>query len=922
MAGYKARQMSLFSQEGSVGENNCGTEVQREQTKVVEVGAKSQEVGDVSITSTSMAPMLKHYLELKRQYPEHLLLYQVGDFYELFFDDAVTASNVLSIRLTSRSKDESRAVPMAGVPIHALENYLPKLLKAGLSCLIVSQVEDSSNKKSGIAREITRIVTPGVRFEGDGLEEREYNFLAAVCVGAREHCAIAYVDVSTGELRVQEVESHDELVECVNRINPVELVLPSLVWGVRVEKTGILKELKDAAKILSAQIIYRPFVETQRSQACERVFQLVSLGNSNAEISSVTNLTDKLSLEACAAIGTVLDYVAEVSFNTKVSLSRFVVEERAKLVFIDAATRRNLELTEARIDGDRRNSLLQHIDMTRTAMGARELTQWILSPTCVLEEIISRQDAVEELLSNAEQLKLLRESFLEVRDLDRLVARISSNRASPRDFATLRDSIRNFSALKFELQKFTSEMLSNLAVQFDDLVDLFSLLEKALSSDPPQKLNEGGIFKAGFDSQLDEIIDVAVNGREWLLRLEEREKQRTGIPSLRVKYNNVFGYFIEVTKTHLDKVPSDFERRQTLVNAERFVTHELKEYEYKILSAKARQIELEKKLFVELKDKVSEFISRIYSSARVLSTLDVLASFAKLAFENNYVRPSICEESLIEITGGRHPVVEQIIGMHNFVPNDVSLNVEGRRFAVLTGPNMGGKSTYLRQIGLIQILAQAGSFVPAISAKLGIVDRIFTRIGSSDDLARGDSTFMVEMREAAVIARRATMKSLVLIDEIGRGTATADGYAIATSIAEWLRDKIRAQTVFATHFHELTGLVLAGNGMFCLSVGIVEKDGDIIFTHRIEEKAADRSYGIEVARLAGLPESLLSRASELLANDLSSQKNMQIQPCIKKIPLERKEESQILAKLRIMDLNSISPIQALNELYEIKKLAQ
>ena len=878
-------------------------------------------LGPVAVPGKELAPMLQQYVTLKKKYKEHLLLFQVGDFFEIFFEDAPLAADALQIRLTSRNKDEAGAVPMCGVPIHALDNYLPRLLKAGFSVVIISQIEESRSKKGMMQREVTRVVTPGVRFEGDGLDEKRFNYLAALLASSRETGAIAFVDVSTGWLRVQEFESTEDLSDVLRRVRPVELLLPSLVAGSVVDRTEKwYRTATDLAGELGAKLVYRPFEKPMREGVSA---QLAASLSSGAE-AAVSELA-RLSLEGLQAVHSVLGYVDEVSFGNTPKISQFTHEEPSRSVLIDASTRRNLEITETRIDGERKNSLLSHIDYTKTAMGSRLLGEWILTPSADREEIENRLDAVEELVTNRDARSAFRDAFRSVRDIDRLVSRITGLRAVPRDFGSLRDSLAVFPDIASRFGTLQSKRLTALCSEFDPLDDVFDKLKTSLVEDPPMRVNEGDIFRPGFHPEVDRLRTIGDEGHTWLVALEQREREKTGISSLKVKFNNVFGYFLEVTKAHLDKIPKHYERRQTLVNAERFVIPELKEYESQLLSAKARRIELEKELFIELRQWMCEQAGRIQRSARCLSILDVLCSFAHLAEAHNYTRPKLRDDEQSIIIGGRHPVIERVLGFHQFIPNDTKLDSAKRRFAVLTGPNMGGKSTYLRQVGLIQLLAQAGSFVPAQSAELGIVDRIFTRIGAADDLARGDSTFMVEMREAATILRKATKRSLVLIDEIGRGTATRDGLSLATAIAEWLHDVIGCRTVFATHFHELTELEDAKEGAFCLAVGVIESGDDISFTHRIEEHAASKSYGIEVARLAGLPEPLLKRAGELLAIEhhvvqppKSSPKRAEPAP----VPAPEKnwELEKIVQRVERCRPDSMTPIQALVELSEIKEI--
>lgn len=885
--------------------------------------------------AASPAPMMRQYLQTKREYPDHLLLFQVGDFYEIFFDDAKTAAEVLGIRLTSRDKESPDPVPMCGVPIHALDNYLPKILKAGLSCVVVSQVEDAKDKKGMVRREITRIVTPGVRYEGDGLDEKQFNYLAAACIGPGDSGAVSYVDVSTGHLHVQETENSEEMIEALRRINPTELLLPSVLFSVAVEKThGSIKEVKRLAQESGCRVVFRPFDRMGKEALQTQIAKLLPPCGC-AELREVLpERVGRLSPLGLAVLKTILAYVEEVSFSSTPKMSDFTVEEPAGIVFIDAATRRNLELTETRLERERRNSLLYHIDYSRTPMGSRLLTDWVLCPSGKKEEIETRYDAVEELLHAPGTLEDLRSLFAGIRDIDRLLSRVTGLRAAPRDLGALLESAQLLPRIRELLAQFNSAALCEIKERFDALEDVEERLRSALADELPLRINEGGIFRGGFHPEIDRLRRIRSDGHSWLAQLEEKEKKRSGISGLKIRYNNIFGYFIEVTKTHLHKVPPDFERKQTLVNAERFVTKELKDYELSMLSAKAKLIELERELFVELRSWVAEQAGRIQQTSRVLAVLDVLCSYAHLAAAHNYCRPLLGGSEELVIKEGRHPVVERVLGAHNFIANDTYLSCGKRRLAVLTGPNMGGKSTYLRQVALIQLLAQAGSFVPAKSAKLPLVDRIFTRIGAADDLSRGDSTFMVEMKEAASIVRKATSHSLVLIDEVGRGTATTDGLALATAISEWLHDNIGCLTIFATHFHELTRLAEVKDAAFCLAVGVIEKEKEIFFTHRIEEKAADRSYGIEVARLAGLPEALLGRAQFLLEHLENEANNRSGNPAqAKTAPLasnsEKTGENELAGLLLLRSLrdrlrsyrpDAMTPLQALHEIVELKQI--
>lgn len=880
------------------------TSVPTEQAVTADDKVRDIRVGE---QDANMAPMLKAYLKTKSQFPDKVVLFQVGDFYEIFFDDASRVAEILQIRLTARHKDQLNPVPMCGVPIHAIENYLPKLLDAGVSCVVVAQTEEEPGKKGMVGREISRIVTPGVRYQGDGLDEKAFNFLAALCFDKHGAGAASVVDVSTGRLIVSETAGIEELVETLRRFRPAEVIIPSTVFSVPLEKTDRhYRDIRKTIEQLGAATLYRPFAKISAAEVARTIKPFVD--ETPVELSPLSAL-------GLATTQVLLGYVEEISCGTLPKLSQISIGEHANAVFIDSATRRNLELTETLIGGDKKHSLVSHIDYTQTPMGYRLFLEWILAPSTDLKEITSRHDAVEYLIKNASVLTAVREALPAVRDLDRLITRIGTPRATPREAKALGESLEKLPAILAVLGANTVGALQDVVAGFDPLADVYERVKAAIVDDPPAKANEGDLIRDGFDEEVDKFRHIRRDGQSMLARLEQEERERTGISGLKVKYNSVFGYFIEVTKTHLAKIPADYERKQTLVNAERFVTKALKDFEVSILSARGRQIERERELFNELRAWISLQATRIQEMSRKLSLLDVLSAFAELARRHNYCRPVMRQDIELIIKSGRHSVVEQVVGEHNFVPNDTYLNGKDRRFAILTGPNMGGKSTYLRQVGLIQLLAQTGSFVPAKSCELGIVDRIFTRIGAADDLTRGDSTFMVEMREAATIVTRATKRSLVLIDEIGRGTATTDGLAIATAIAEWLHDKVCCRTIFATHFHELTELGQQKDGAFCLSVGVIEKDHEVVFTHRIEEKVGDRSYGIEVAKLAGLPNELITRAFRLL-KEMDGKTT--VKPLVENVTIDASRDTLAQA-IADIDIDRLTPLEALNQLSQLKQ---
>jgi len=888
MANNRAVPLSLFGSEVTLGS---------EDEKVEQPVSFSSEPPTVE-NKKELAPMLQSYVEMKKRFDSHILLFQVGDFYEIFFEDARIASDSLGIRLTSRDKSSLNPVPMCGVPIHALKSYLPRLLAAGHSVAVVSQVEEKKSKgKVSIRRELTRIVTPGVRLEGDGLSERSLN-LCASAIMLPEGGAIAAIDCSTGYLKVEECDSPEEMLECLERLRAREILVPSTLFERPIDKNEKwFRAIKEGGRLTGASFTQRAYVERQGFK--------------------IPLSADRLTRPVRVALGVLLAYAEEISCGRLPPIGVCTLEDRRRPVLLDAATCKNLELLETRIDGEKKNSLISHIDYTCTAMGARLLQEWLTTPRANRAEAVSRHDAVEDFLLDIELLDRVRTLLREVRDLERVLSRVVAGRGVPRDLATLRDSIAVIPHLSLSLKSLSSELVRQLNAEIPNLGDLEELLRNALLEEPSMKLNEGDIFREGYHLELDRLRELRKEGSTKLLQMELRERERTGISSLKIRYNNVFGYSIEISRTHLGKVPSDYERRQTLANAERYITPELKAFEAELLTSKDRAIELERELYIELRAKVALRAEQIQCAARIIATIDLLASFAELAWRHNYTRPELTDGFELEIDEGRHPVIERLIGVQNFVPNKTALNGEDRRFAVLTGPNMGGKSTYLRQIGLVQLLAQVGSFVPAKRAKLGFVDRIFTRIGASDDLSRGDSTFMVEMRETSTILRRASAHSLVLIDEIGRGTATVDGRAIALAVADDLHDRIKCRTIFATHFHELTSLA-EKTGTFCLTVGVREDGDEISFTHMILEEVGNKSYGIEVARLAGLPEEVLEKARAYF-NAGEPERPI---PLVTEVKISRTKSEPILDELRNVDVDRLTPIDALLTLTRLKRESQ
>jgi DNA mismatch repair protein MutS len=905
--------------------SSSGTPVEKAEIQTIDIvpdtGQAATENPAPRIDTSRLAPMLRQYVEIKEQYPSCLLLFQVGDFFEVFFDDAVTVSDALSIRLTSRDKDQDNPIPMCGVPVHAFENYLPRLLRQGFSCVVVEQVEDAAQAKGLVKREITRIITPGVRLDGEGLDEKHSNYLSAILPYGIDSAVFVAIEVSTGILLLREAGSADEIEDLLYRYAPKEILLPfkDIEAGI-LETAPALVAALEYAKSAQVKISYRKFSLQQTASATPSgLFEGYAIEETVSK--EITKDLDAGSPALKRAVRTLLSYVRDISLHANVCISAYSFEKVAGCFVVDNATRRNLELGEASFDGDRKHSVLGVLDRTKTAAGGRVLQDWLMSPLASKEKIDARLDAISEILREPDTMDEIRQVLAEVRDMERLSTRIAGNRASPHDFSLLRGSLRVMPRIIEIVRGYTSEFFTSLGHGIDILEDVCTLLEDAFVEELPAKLGERDVIRDSYHKELARLRALRKDSQSLLTQMELEERQKTGIQNLKIKHNSVFGYFIEISKGQLAKVPDRYTRKQTLTNAERFVTPELKTLEQELLSSKTRLFDLERQLFLDIRAIVADASLRLQKLARSVAVLDVIFSFAYVSRKNSFVRPEIVEQARTEITGGRHPVVEMVCGRPDFVPNDACLDADAESFAVLTGPNMGGKSTYLRQVGIIQVLAQSGCFVPAKKAVIGIADRIFTRIGSGDALAKGESTFMVEMKEAANIIRNATSRSLVLIDEVGRGTATTDGLALATAIAHWLIDTTRCRTVFATHFHELTALPEYSDRVFCLSVGIVETSRNIEFTHRIEHKVSTKSYGLHVARLAGVPDSLINEASRLLSVDQGA------------VPVQGAENIPsgnspidsnaipsdlyaLLNQIKTLQPETVTPLQALELLYE------
>jgi DNA mismatch repair protein MutS len=882
-------------------------------------------------------PLMRQYAAVKKEHPTALLFFRLGDFYELFFDDAVVASKELQITLTSRNKEKGIAVPMCGVPHHAAEGYIGKLIRKGFKVAICEQMEDArlARKQMGtklVRREVTRVVTPGTAVDST-LGSDENNFLAALAqVG--ERVGFAALDLSTGEFRATEFSGEGALrrvQEELEQLQPKELLY------------GSAAPLFDA-KMFNAKVQRGPSPQPRASgAACTETPLDDWIFAPDHAIPLLENHFGVLSLEgfglagraaAAAAAGAILYYVRSTQRGSLDHVDRIGWYERQNCLVLDAVTVRNLELIEPLFAGtDAGITLFRSIDAAVTPMGKRLLRAWLLRPSLDLAEINARLDAVEAGVRETIAREELRRALDGVLDLERLLSRVTLETANPRDVLALASSLAKIPAIKAAVSRFATQRLNALHGALDELADLRERIEKTIVPEPPLTFADGGVIAAGLERDLDDLRELSRNSKQVLAQIEQRERGRTGIGSLKVKFNSIFGYYIEVSKSNLHLVPQDYERKQTLVGAERFTTPELKEYEAKILDAQEKIVEIERRLFLELRTAIAAEAKRIRQTALALAEVDVLASLAQVAAVRNYCRPNFsagAEDAAgdLEIIEGRHPVIEQqemAGGSERFVPNDLYLNASTHTILLLTGPNMGGKSTYLRQTALIVILAQMGSFVPARSARLSVVDRVFTRIGASDNLARGRSTFMVEMTETAAILHTATARSLILLDEVGRGTSTYDGLAIAWAAVEYLHARVRAKTLFATHYFELTELAEQLGGVKNYHVSVRETGGGIVFLRKVQPGAADRSYGIEVAKLAGLPNEVIARAREVLAEHESAERELTghlspgAAPPATQLTIFTPLSQPVLEKLRAVDLNRLTPLEALNLLAELKK---
>ena len=867
---------------------------------------------------STYTPMMQQYWDLKEKYRDCILMFRLGDFYEMFFEDAKTASQELELTLTGRDCGQAERAPMCGVPHHAVDGYVQRLLEKGYKVALCEQLEDPALAKGLVERDVIRVFTPGTVNDPGMLEEKRNNYLLSVAFQGKG-CGLAYADVSTGECRAYAIANAEQrLRDELARIEPREIITHDLV---RL-RACLGRETAGAGEQPSAWYGY-----AAASDRLKRHFHLDSL--------SAFGLDGPEMRPAVSAAGGLIRYLEETQKNALEHLTGIRLWQGSRYMLLDSATRRNLELTEGIRSRSRRGSLLSLLDRTATAMGARTLRAWIEQPLLDPAEITWRLDAVEELTREQILAMTLSEQLKGVYDMERLLSKVSYHSLNARDCLALGASFSLLPGIRSLLSGVESRALRELRDQLNPLEELCALLEKAINPDAPVVLTEGGLIREGYSPLLDEYRAAATDGRQWILGLERREREETGIRNLRVQYNRVFGYYIEVTKSYLSMVPERYTRRQTLANAERYVTPELKEMEQKIVGAQEQSVRLESQLFAEIRDRIAREIAPIQQTAEALKQLDALLSLARAAVENHYTRPELAEDGAIGISGGRHPVVEQSLSETGFIPNDTVMDADENRMLIITGPNMAGKSTYLRQVALITLMTHMGSFVPADHAKISLADRVFTRVGASDDLSSGQSTFMVEMSETAYILRNATAKSLVILDEIGRGTSTFDGLAIAWAVVEYLcdRSKCGARTLFATHYHELSELEgrLEGVKNYCSQVK--ERGEDVLFLRKIARGGADKSFGVHVARLAGVPREVVVRAHEIQARlEVSDVNQNHIgqnilggdsrQQPLEQMTLFSPDKQEVIDELCQLDVMALTPMDAVNKLFLLREKAK
>ncbi|WP_330695250.1 DNA mismatch repair protein MutS [Mediterraneibacter glycyrrhizinilyticus] len=873
-----------------------------------------------------LTPMMKQYMETKSQYQDCILFYRLGDFYEMFFDDALTASRELEITLTGKNCGQEERAPMCGVPYHAVESYLNKLVSKGYKVAICEQVEDPKTAKGIVKREVVRIVTPGTNLDTQALDESKNNYIMCI-VYIADRYGVSVADITTGDYFVTEIEDSARLMDEIYRFSPSEIICNEAFYMSGMDLDGMRDRLGITIYSLDAWY-FDDAVCRQKLLDHFKVSSFAGLGLADYDCGVIS-------------AGALLQYLLETQKNDLSNLTHITPYTSGKFMMLDSSTRRNLELCETLREKQKRGSLLWVLDKTKTAMGARTLRKYIEQPLIDKKEIEKRLDAVQELKNQAISREELREYLSPVYDLERLIMKITYGSANPRDLTAFRTSLEMLPPIRYILQDMQCDLLRSIMEELDPLEDLCTLITNAIREEPPIAMKEGNIIRDGYNEEVDKLRRAKSDGKDWLAKLENDEREKTGIKNLRIKYNKVFGYYLEVTNSYKDLVPEYYTRKQTLANAERYITPELKELEDMILGAEDKLYALEYELYTEVRDTVAAEVERIQQTAKAVAALDVFASLALVAERNNYVRPKINEKGVIDIKEGRHPVVERMIPNDMFIANDTYLDDKKHRISIITGPNMAGKSTYMRQTALIALMAQVGSFVPAKSANIGISDRIFTRVGASDDLASGQSTFMVEMTEVANILRNATSKSLLILDEIGRGTSTFDGLSIAWAVVEYISDSrlLGAKTLFATHYHELTELEGKIENVNNYCIAVKEKGDDIVFLRKIVKGGADKSYGIQVAKLAGVPDLVINRAKEIVEElsegDITTRvseiatkdKVSRKKPKVKKYDevdiaqmslFDTVKDDDVLEELKSLDVGNMTPIDALNTIYRLQ----
>lgn len=861
------------------------------------------------------SPMMQHYLDTKKDYKDSILFYRLGDFYEMFFDDAILASRELELTLTGKECGQEERAPMCGVPFHAAENYIARLISKGYKVAICEQMEDPKQAKGIVKREVIRVVTPGTVIESNLLDEKKNNYIMSVYKSGI-YFGIAVCDVSTGDFRatqIKETNNFSAALDEISRYSPAEIVVNNLMYDTTEE----------IAKIRERFQIY--ISKQEDNKFSNNVEELTSKYNVVDESENKIEINDK-TLCICAING-LLTYILETQKTNLDHINKIILYNNTKYMCLDINARRNLELTEKLRDKSKKGTLLWVLDKTSTSMGGRRLRRWINDPLLDIEKINKRLNSVKELKDNPILRGDIAELLKKVYDIERLVGKISYGNANARELISLKNSVKQLPELKKIMSNTESTLLKELYNELDILEDIYNIIDVAIVEEPPISVKEGGIIKKGYNEEIDKLKMATTDGKNWLIQLEANEREKTGIKGLKVGFNKVFGYYIEVTKSNISLVPDRYIRKQTLTNGERYVTEELKKLENELLGAEEKVINLEYNAFCEIREIIEKQLLRIQRTADIVATLDVLNSFAIVAEDMNYCMPIVDNSGIIDIKGGRHPVIEKILPSGEFVDNDTYLDKEDNRFSIITGPNMAGKSTYMRQVALITLMAQCGSFVPATFARLGVVDKIFTRIGASDDLSMGQSTFMVEMMEVATILKEATQNSLVILDEIGRGTSTYDGLSIAWAVAEYMSDKEKcgAKTLFATHYHELIGLEQKIQGVKNYSIAVKEKGEDIIFLRKIVAGGTDESYGVHVAKLAGVPQTVTKRSNEILRtlerkSILGSKEQEKENKKIAEgqLDMHNYKLAEIAHEIDKIDLNSLTPIDALNTLVKIK----